>query len=192
MSFGTLQSMNVILEFCSLWNVPKTHESPKSICNCKITPRLSIAISMALVAGEIESEKSPSVNVLLSHCLHFNYSLPRAWLLSLKIKDWPQPNIKYCKPNLHQTMTGPKSYLILISLIINSLFYIIFDSKLKLLSEKFLSDWPKLVRSSRVPLDLWTQLHRSFHYISLSPLNLIITARVPEPSPGLRMAMVLS
>lgn len=35
-------------------------------------------------------------------------------------------------------------------------------------------------------------LHHSFHYISHSPLNLIISARVPEPSLGLRMAMVLS
>lgn len=155
-----------------------------------LMPCLSMAISMALEAVEIESEESPTVNVLLSHCGHFSCSLPWAWLLSLKMKDWPQPNTQYffLKPDQHQMKTGPKVLpdLNFLSNKITGQCYVWQQTLCwpKLLSEKFLLDWSKLVRSRGVPLDLWTQLHHSFHYISHSPLNLIITARVSRALSG--------
>lgn len=103
----------------------------------------------------------------------------------------PKTKCLFSKPNRHQIMSA----LILLDLhCIHHKFTVLchlYQTE-KLLDEKYILDWPKLVRSSRVPLYLGTQLHRSFHYISHSPLNLIITASVPEPSLGLCMATVLS
>lgn len=116
-----LQKSHITDAICNLWwwfrifplqTLSKTHVSPESICNCKITLHracsLPTATSIVLVAGEIEREWWPIVNVLLSHCPNFSSSLPWAWLLSLKIQAWPHQNTKrfFLNPNLTQLGTA--------------------------------------------------------------------------------------